>query len=401
MNTPICTQESSVPTTKQRSQRLVELLRTHYEALRDVRRGICMLNGGQYEEAQAAFSSAAAQGCADRSLPAFLAACLIGRGQPRDATQYFADMVAHDETDTQAQIRLALALWAGGSQDEAILSLREAIRCDRENATLHYQLGTLLTVRDRIEEAELRFTQAITIQRDYADAYVSLAMCCGVRRAPIEAVKYLRYAQSIRPYDAHIGLLLTQSARAVEQQGYTLAVHAQMPDEDHLADEVGIKQLSHIIEQEPDFINAFLSIPLDQIDTNIFSMLLGTIQIALERQPEHAELHYHCSQVLKRLGREHEAIDEAERAVVLDQSDTKALISLANLYHATNRNDDATSRLEQAIALGADYADVHVLLGHLYRDGGHLDRAKSAYERALAINDNLVEAQQALTSLTT
>jgi len=310
-------------------------------------------------------------------------------------------MVVDDETDTRAQIRLALALWAGGNQDEAILSLREAIRCDRENAELHFQLGTLLTAMDRIEEAELRFTQALTIQKDYAQAYVSLAMCCGVRQAPIEAVKHLKHAQSIRPFDARIGLLLTQAARAVQQQGLSLAVHAQMPLEDHLGDEVGIDLLSRVIEQEPDFVNAFLSIPFDQIDTNIFSMLLITIRVALERQPEHAELHYHCCQVLERLGRSREAINEGELAVALDQQHTKALIRLANLYRATNRSHDGATRLEQAIALGADYADVHVLLGHLYRDCGHLNRARSSYERALAINGQYVEAQQALTSLAT
>jgi len=401
MNALSHAQQLSDKSTQQRSQHLIDLLRTHYEVSRDIRQGICMLNSGLYEKAQAAFQHASQQGCADRSLPSFLAACLIGRGHLRDATQHFTDMVANNETDTQAQIRLALALWAGGNKDEAILSLREAIRCDRENAELHFQLGTLLTSMERIEEAELRFTQALTIKKDFAKAYVSLALCCGVRQAPLEAVKYLKHAQSIRPFDARIGLLLTQAVHAVKQQGHALAIHAQMPMEDHLSDEAGIDLLSRVIEQEPDFVNAFMSIPFDHVDTNIFSMLLKTIQVALERQPEHAELHYHCCQVLGRLGRENEAINEGERAVTLDQQHTKALISLANLYRATNRSHDGASRLEQAIALGADYADVHVLLGHLYRDCGHLDRARSSYERALAINDSYVEAQQALSSLAT
>ncbi len=401
MNAQNNTQQHQDSSTQQRSQRLADLLRTHYEASRNIRRGVCMLNGGMYEQAQAAFQEASQQGCANRSLPSFLAACLIGNGHLRDATQHFADMVADDETNTHAQIRLALALWAGGNQDEAILSLREAIRCDRENAELHFQLGTLLTSMDRIEEAELRFTQAFTLQKDYAQAYVSLAMCCGVRQAPIEAVKHLKQAQSIRPFDARIGMLLTQAIRAVQQQGLSMSVHANMPIEDHIDDQDGIDLLSRVIEQEPDFVNAFLSIPFDQIDANIFSMLLLTIRVALERQPEHAELHYHCCQVLERLGRSQEAINEGERAITLDQQHTKALIRLAYLYRATNRSQDGASRLEQAIEHGADYADVHVLLGHLYRDCGRLDRARTSYERALAINDNYVEAQQALTSLAT
>jgi tetratricopeptide (TPR) repeat protein len=162
----------------------------------------------------------------------------------------------------------------------------------------------------------------------------------------------------------------------------------------------GIEELSRIIEIDPDFVDAFLSIPAGDLDEQVFAMLLRTLEAALERQPEHAELHYHCGRVLQRLGRNEAAIDENEKAVRIDPMFTRALIELGRLYHQTDRRDDATTRLEQAIEAGAEYADVYYLLGNLYRDKGEITLARSAYRRALDINTGYEEARQALAALT-
>jgi len=277
--------------------------------------------------------------------------------------------------------------------------LRDGIREDPESAEVHFQLGTLLAALEQYDEAELRFTQALSIDRDHAEALVSLAMCRGVRNAPSEAVTYLQRAQARRPHDARIGLLLAQAAKAIHQRGQVVGVRADIPAQEPMADQRGIEDLSRVIEAEPDFVDAFLSIPVGEVDEHVFAMLLKTLELALERQPEHAELHYHCGRVLDRLGRREDAICQNERAVQIDPKFTRALIELGKLYGKTDRSDDATSRLEQAVAAGADYADVHYLLGNLYRDRGQLNRARSAYRRALTINERYEAAQKALQAL--
>mgnify|MGYP001613992982 FL=1 len=154
-----------------------------------------------------------------------------------------------------------------------------------------------------------------------------------------------------------------------------------------------------MIEAEPDFVDAFLSIPSGEIHDQVFAVMLRTLQVALERQPEQAELHYHCGRVLARLGQPIEAILQNEQAVRLNPTYTRALIELGRLYGQTDRAEDATTRLEQAIATGADYADVHYLLGNLYRDQGRVTRAATAYRRALALNEHYDAAREALASL--
>ena len=378
---------------------LARLIKAYFQAAEEVRRGICLLNAGQYDEAAGVFARAGGSGGGSKSLPSYLAACLLGQGNPHAAAGQFEKIMEVDPKHTAARIRHAFALWEAGRREDAIESLRDGIREDPESAEVHFQLGTLLAALEQYDEAELRFTQALSIDRDHAEALVSLAMCRGVRNAPSEAVTYLQRAQARRPHDARIGLLLAQAAKAVHQRGQVVGVRADIPAQEPMADQRGIEDLSRVIEAEPDFVDAFLSIPVGEVDEHVFAMLLKTLELALERQPEHAELHYHCGRVLDRLGRREDAICQNERAVQIDPKFTRALIELGKLYGKTDRSDDATSRLEQAVAAGADYADVHYLLGNLYRDQGQLNRARSAYRRALTINERYEAAQKALQAL--
>ncbi len=380
-------------------RQLLESLKSRFQAADQVRRGICLLNAGQYAQAEAAFGRALSYGTADKSLPSYMAASLLGQARPDLAAEQFGSLVERDGRQSAARIRHALTLWSAGRCAEAIQSLREGIRRNPEQAELHLQLGTLLVSLEKYEEAELRFTQALNIDPDHTEALVSVAMCCGVRNAPGEALQHLQRAQARKPHDAQIGLLLAQAASAVQRQEFPVRARAQMPEGDGMDDERGIAELSRVLVDDPDFVDACLTIPIGQVDERIFALLLATLRLALERQPTHAELHYHCGRVLARLGYSEEAICENERAVKIDPTFVRALIELGKLYAQTDCNADATTRLEQAIAAGAEYADVHYLLGNLYRNQGFLGRARSAYRRALVLNDRYEAAQQALEAL--
>ena len=378
---------------------LGRLLQAHFHAAQLVRRGVCLLNAGQYDDAESFFHQAGDLGSHCRPLPTYLAACFVGKTTPSKAVAALETVTREEPHQTAARIRYAYALWQAGRRDDAIGCLRDGIRENTESGELHFQLGTLLAAMEQYDEAELRFTQTLSIDRDHSEALVSLAMCRGLRNAPAESVNYLRRAQARRPFDARIGVLLAQAARGAQQKGQSVRVRAEMPILEPVADKQGIEELSRVIESDPDFVDAFLTIPLGEVDEQVFGMLLATLEVALERQPEHAELNHHCGRVLDRLGRREDAIQRNERAVEINPKFTRALIELGKLYHATDRQANATNRLEQAVAAGADYADVHYLLGELYRDQGQVTRARSAFRRAIAINQHYRAAQEALESL--
>ncbi|MCO6436148.1 MAG: tetratricopeptide repeat protein [Phycisphaerae bacterium] len=388
------------PTRALPPERLQEL-RACFAAERELRRGVCLLNAGRYEEAQSSFRRAQSLRPYEApldSVPKMLAACLVGRGKFAAAAEALSDPQEESPSNSRV-IRHAYALWKSGGREESILALRGAVARDPESAELHFQLGTLLTELGDYEEAALRFEQVLSIHRDNADALVSLAMCRGVQNDPKAALASLQRAQQLRPGDTEIAMLLAQAASAVQQAGRPVHIHATMPAPE-TDDERTIESLSAITAGEPEFVDAFLSLSLEGVDEEVFSVLLKTLERALERQPEHAELHFHCAQVLRRLGREPEAIEAHERAVALNPRFTRALIELGRLYEKTNRADDAVARLKEALAAGAEYADVYYLLGNLYRDAGQEENARNAYARALSINANYRDAREALAALT-
>ena len=364
-----------------------------------MRRGICLLNAGEFAHAEEAFQRAAAYELQPGQLPRLLAACAWGRGDAEAAAEkldVLCDPPMGRDVDV---IRLAYALWSAGKPREGMARLRESLRGDSENAELHFHLGVLLGSAGESEEAELRFTQVESINRRHVEGLVQLALCCGARHAPGEALGYLQRALALRPHDPRIGMLAAQAARAVQQQGHFPALRAMMPEAGEIHADAGIAELAQAVASDPDFVDAFLSLPSAEVEPDTYTMLLRTLGLALERQPEQAELHFHCGQVLSRIGRRDDAIAQNEWALALRPRYTRALVELARLYQLTNRNDDALTRLREAIAAGAEYADVYFMLGNVHRERGEVAAARRAYEHALAINGRYRDAQLALEAL--
>lgn len=381
------------------TERLKQALRQHYQAIEDVRRGVCLLNAGDYQSAVVAFSRATACGSNVTSLPAYLGSCYLAQGRNSDALRQFRKAAEQVDASAPAQVRYAFALRGMGKMDDAIQVLRQAIAVTPENAELHFQLGTLLAEIEQFDEAELRFTQAAAIDKDHTDALVSLAMCCGVRHAADESVRYLRRAQARRPHDPSIGVLLAHAARAAQAGSGTTGISATMPVDSARHDRQGLQRLVEIVEADPEFVEAFLAIPADDVEPDVYRMLLTTIERALERRPEVAELHYHCGQVLRRLGRSDEAIHANERAVGINPRYVAALVELGSLYRQIHRTKDAAQRLEQAVIAGGEYADVFVQLGHVYKELGSVTNARAAYTKAIELNGEFQEAKVALQTL--
>lgn len=167
---------------------IVEQSKSRRTMAERVRRGACLLNAAQYDEAIAELKMAAEVEPDD--------------GPPRSlAATWF-----HDQVESN---------W----RNQTFESLREAIAADPENAALHFQLGTMLAETGRFEEAELRFTQVLSISRDHPEALVSLALCHQRRFETGRAISYMQRAQALRPGDAKIALFLAQAAKWGSEHG--------------------------------------------------------------------------------------------------------------------------------------------------------------------------------------
>ena len=93
---------------------LARLVQAHFETIDRIRRGVCLLNAGRYDEAEALFTLASKNGSASEPLPSYLAACLLGQGATRGATSQFEEAMASDPAQETGRIRTAYARWRAG-----------------------------------------------------------------------------------------------------------------------------------------------------------------------------------------------------------------------------------------------------------------------------------------------
>lgn len=382
---------------------LLDSLKRCYQGQQHLRRGVCLLNAGQYDQAASAFAAAEVANPGGRSLPSLMAACHVGKGDFARAAGALAGTVASAPDEVTARVRQALLFWRADRRSEAVESLRDGLKLNPDSAELHFQLGNMLAALDQTDEAELRFTQAVAIDRNHAEALLALGLCAATRQQPAEAKRYLERAQRRRPHDGRIGLLLSQAAKALADQGQPMQLEAEMPPDKPPQDEQALEQLSRIIEAEPEFVDAFLELPsadqASEMDREVYAVLAETLNLALDRSPKLPALHCAAGRLFDHLGRSEEAVAATERAVDLDPGYAQALLQLARLYQQTDRHQDALVRLEQALRAGARYADVYYMLGNLYRRNGWLEQARWAYVQALELNDDYEAARRALATL--
>ena len=382
-----------------RHAELVDWVRRHFEAKDAIRRAVDRFHAGRFDDALLVFHEALSLGADGATLAGYLSESHLGAGRYPDAAATMETWACPQDRSIDDVVRLAYILSAGGNAARAIETLREGVRQNGESADLHFHLGTLLAELGDVEEAELRFAQVLSIDAGHVDAMIGLGLCYAARQDVESAFTWLQRAQAHRPSDARIGIMITQAAKALHQSAAPLGNSPVLRTYDEVAHAADVAELARVIEADPDFVDAFLSLSHTEVNQEVFATLLSTVETALERQPEHAELHYHCGRVLDRLGRCDAAISENERAVAIDPAFTRALVELGKLYRKTNRNTDAVSRLEAAIGAGADYADVHFLLGKLYCDLGAIEKARRSFRRALSLNDRYEAAREALESL--
>jgi tetratricopeptide (TPR) repeat protein len=252
--------------------------------------------------------------------------------------------------------------------------------------------------REEYAEAEDCLARAIQFDARHVDAHERLAQCCALRGDHRRSLELLRRANALEPRNSRIAFQLSVLVQGAGGPGRSIAPAKTGTGPESL-DRAAIERLGEIIADEPDFVNAFLSLPASDVDSEVFSALAVTLERALERHPEYADLHCHCGAVYRRLGQHAAAIEHTERAVRINPRFVTALILLGQLYSLTERWTDSVQRLQEAIRHGGDYPDVHYTLGRLYQKTGQMAQARGAYERALTLNRDFQPAREALVSL--
>lgn len=363
-----------------------------------LQQGLNELRLGRYPAAIRHLTSARELNPTAAGLPRYLLAGYVGADRFDLAVAELEKDRDTGSNDELLPIRLAYALMRDGQHERAVATLQQAIEQSPCRADFRYQLGLILASAEDTKGAMESLQEALRLAPMDPAVHQNLAMVLAARGEVVRAVRHLAIAQKLRPHDAYLAMLLTlavQASQAVDpHSSVEPAPVGEFPHEREALD-----ALSELITQDPDFVEAFLCLPESHVDPEIFAMLAEMLELALERHPEYADLHYHCSRVYARIGRTDSAISAADRAVRINPGYVQALIQIGKLYAQTDRSEEAVGRLQTAIQHGGDYPDVHHLLGELYRHKGRIEQARAAFTRALELNSNYRRAQSALAEL--
>lgn len=365
------------------------------------RLGLDDLKACRYESAAGHFRRALDHNPKASGLGRYLATCYVGMRDYKRAADAFTGVLRDHPGAEEVRIQGALSLSQVGRIDEAIAMLREGIETSPAEPELHYQLGLMFAACERYEEAITQLTTADALRPDHPATQLRLAWCYAALQNAQKALALIEQAYRLRPYDPEIAMHLALAARAAREVEPDVTVTLPATENWSPPEVAVMDELLEVVSEDPDFVEAMLGLEQTDVDRQVFRMLAGTLEAALSRNAEYADLHYHVARVYERLGEPDRAIEASQRAVKINPRFTEALIHLGRLYAATHREADAIDRLEVAIERGADYPDVHYLLGNLYRDTGQAGRARQEYHRALRLNGNYPDAQSALASLGT
>lgn len=365
----------------------------HYLGRAYYRLGIRCFETARYSDAARQFQKAASLKEAGESLIGTLA---VGPNPSATAPMSVARLertLQAEPGNVRIRIQLALAHYREGHAEKAAATLREGLDYPTPHADLHYELGVLAIAGEDYLEAQRAFERAILANPRHAPAHERLAQLASLNHDIDRALTLLERAHALDPHNARIALQLSVLAQGASAAGRPTRIRWQDPGRATPLDEADLDRLTRAITAEPDFVEAFLSLPKTEVDREVFSMLAAILQRALRAHPEYADLHCHCGAVYQRLDRPLDAIHHTERAVAINPRYVDALVQLARLYGQTEQWVMAVERLEQAIRAGADYPDVHALLGKLSAAGGQRDRAQAAYRRARELSCARVSAQ--------
>ncbi len=376
---------------------LLGRLGEYYLALCRRSMGIEAMRQGRFDVAERCLRAAMESIGREADLPAHLARLYAQNGRFDRCVAEMEKNVVSDSDSVEAHRKLAQAQWRSGHRAEACMTLYSALRKFGCESQLWVQLGLFYAAEERFDEARQALQKAVNADCTNAKAHRYLAMAAAAQGDVEAARRSFQRAFELNPGDLMSAYQLALAAKATAENGLTVMLH--LPELFLPAGGSEIRQLASYITQEPDFVDAFLSLPDSEVDTELFGMLLGVVQTALAEQPRFADLHYHCSRIFQRLGRTTPAIEHAQKAIQINPQYVQAMIHLGRLLASAGRLAEAIEHLEKAVADGGDWPDIHCLIGELMQQSSLRTDAKRHLERALVLKTNYPRAAEALASL--
>jgi tetratricopeptide (TPR) repeat protein len=374
---------------------VVSRMARYYEGMSHRALGISDLAEGRFARAEGHLRTASELLGEAGDLTSYLASLYAQTGRFGQCASELEKAPPPAENAAGAARKLAQAQWHAGRREQAMLTLTEAMRTVGPEACLHLQLGLFHAAREDYAQAIESLTRAS--QADCTSAktpqWLGLAAVAGGNLRL--AIRSLQRALQLRPTDVMLAYQLATVARTAAGEGFRVVV--QLPE--NLTTQPSstlAEQLAKFITNEKEFVEAFLSLPVSEVDHELFGTLASIVQTALAQNENYADLRYIAAAVRQRLGQLDLATEHAQAAVRINPRYVNARVLLADLLCAQGRRTEAIGQLQAAIRFGADWPDIHCRAGQLMFANNLPEQAREHFQRALQLNASYRPAATAL-----
>ena len=245
----------------------------------------------------------------------------------------FTMKTSYDET----RLNLGSELIRSGRPAEAIPLLEKAAEAAPDYAPPHFDLGLALDATGQTERAIGEFAAAVRLRPDFSEAQENLAIALWHADRRQDAIRHYQEAVRLRPDDP---VAQNNLATALLQE-------QRIPE--------AVPHFEAALKLRPDYAEAHSNLALAYQALTNFTVASEHFREAARLRPQNYGIHVNFGNLLIRLGRTEDAIDQYEHAmtVVPDSMDDKVnlLSHLAEAYARGGRLKDGVDALDKALAL--------------------------------------------------
>ncbi len=299
-------------------------------------------------------------------------------GRFKEATEACLQGLAESPDDAELHFLLALCDEKQGNPDDAIARLERVARDDRQHADARFALGRLLAGRGQADTARAYLNECLELDPSHAPARTIRARLDYVEGRLPEAVSGLKTA--LRGDEDHVPALVSLAEILLEQGDV----------------EAANKHASHALEVSPESAAAQMAMARVFLARGHFSFAERCLVNAADYDPGNPAVYLLRGEVLQRLGKHLEAVEQFDKAQQLGLNDRAVARGLAASLARSGRLQDAREVFAQLDPTAADrdlvldLADLHAAdgdaaaLNELAERDGDLSSELRTWLKALA-----------------
>ena len=266
----------------------------------------------------------------------------------------------------------------------AIDSYDQAIGVDPSSASAWYGIGVMQAKRGNTADAVDAFEKAHALNPNHGATSANLAVL-------------LEGSDSVRA--SEMARMALETVTDLEDL-YRIASMHEADDEANSTSEVAVEEVPMLeaaaVEEEIPLLQStpvlrdlgeVISEARDMLSDGAFQDVLDTIQPRLEGDASDShELWSICGICLSQLGNDEEAIQAIEYAISIGEDEAKMHFNLAQLLRKAGREDNAMQSLANALLSDPAHVNSLIARGEVFADRGDNDLAMQNWRRVMAID---------------